>query len=506
MAICSFMRAFVHSLMRSPIHSLIHSNSIKTDSMKRDPDFDFDLLIIGAGSGGLAGAKSAAEQGVRVGLIEKLSVGGTCANRGCVPKKLMFYAAEFAQQARLAKSFAWQGVKKGALDWNELRNAIQSKIGSIQSSIRSSLAEVGVELIQGEASFEDSHRIRLRSQATPDRIISAKHILLAVGAEPLRFDVPGIDLALTSNDLFLLEQLPESIVIVGGGYIGVEFAGILNAFGVGVTIVDISSQILSGFDSSIRSAIQAQLREQGIELVMGASLSAIEQTERGRRIHLSLEKNGAKNGAKDSGRDRADAETTLQADQVLVATGRKPALGGLNLEAAGVDAGESGAIAVNAQSRTSQPHIYAVGDCTARLPLTPVAKAEAEAVIQTLYQNHPTEVDYRWVPSSVFSHPPAASVGWTEEKAKEKLDDAVEVYETDVSPLRYGLADQSPPTLIKFVVSESSGEVLGLHVLGEQSAALVQSMTPALKRGIRFDQIQQTVAIHPTFGEEMLTF
>ncbi len=461
--------------------------------MKRKQNFDYNLLIIGAGSGGMAAAKSAAEQGIRVGLIEKEAVGGTCANRGCVPKKLMFYAAEFAQNARLAKSFAWHDVK-GSLNWDALRESIQSAIESIQLSIQDSLQEVGIELLYGEASFEDSHHIKLQLQEGEEQTLSAEHLLIAVGGQPILLDLPGIDLALTSREMFTLKRLPQSIAIIGGGYIGVEFAGILNTFGVEVTLVDTSKQILGGFDSSIRSAIQSHLQEQGVNLVMEASLSKIEETEAGKRIYLSpVEEN-------------AEQVPPIEAEMVLVATGRKPALEGLNLEAAGVDLGDSGAIAVDAHSRTSQTHIYAVGDCTGRLCLTPVAKAEAEAVIKTIYQNSPTEVDYRWVPSSVFSHPPATSVGWTEETAQKKSDQPIKIYETKVSPLRYALAQHRPPGLIKFVVSESSGEVLGLHVIGEQSTALVQSVTPALKQGIRFDQIQQTVAIHPTFGEEMMTF
>lgn len=466
--------------------------------MPIDQDFDYDLLIVGAGSGGLAAAKCASSLGVRVGLIEEEAIGGTCVNRGCVPKKLMFYAAQFAHETKLARSFAWQEAGATDLDWQKFRQLIEKQILTIQDSMRSSLEKSGTALIQGKASFQDHHCLRINSSSSGESILSAQHILIAVGSKPKLLDIPGIELALTSRDIFKLASLPKSLLIVGGGYIGVEFAGILNAFGVKIILVDTSERILSGFDSDVRCELHEFLEKQGIKMVMQSSLDKIEAHDSYRRIYLSASEH--------------EQQIVLEAEAVLIATGREPNLDELALNVANVKLEESGAIAVDFHSRTSQNNIYAVGDCTARLPLTPVAKAEAKAVIDTLYGSRPTVVDYRWVPSAVYAYPPAASVGWIEAEAREKLsrnskdNQDITVYKTHVSPLRQSLEKDSKPAFIKFIVEQSSDQVLGLHVIGEQAADLVQAMTPALQAGIRFSELQKTIAIHPTFGEELLTF
>lgn len=455
--------------------------------------YGYDLLVIGGGSGGLVAAKQAAKQGIKVGLIEANQLGGTCANRGCVPKKLMHYAAEFAHQATLGQSYGWTKGQTGSFHWKVFQEKMQEQLKKIRSSIEDSVEEAGVDLIRGRARFTEAHQLEVKSTdpAQPKtRTISAKNIVIAVGGQPIKLDIPGIELALTSRNLFKLEQLPKSLMIVGGGYIGVEFSGILKALGVEITLVDTDAMPLQNFDQALQEGVLQNLKEQGIRFVANASLDCIRSDENQTMIATVV-----------STQDGSSKSQEIRADRILVATGRSPNLEPLNLAAAGIGTQE-GAIAVNTLYQTSQPHIYAVGDCIDRLPLTPVAQAEARCVIDQLYGEGQAEVDYRWTPSAVYAMPPAASVGWSESQAKENAEPFT-CYQKEVTPLSHVLSDATPHHQIKWIVDKTSNKVLGLHVLGASAPDIVQSITPLLKRGVSHRELQQAMGIHPTFGEEL---
>lgn len=472
------------------------SSNQDSKSTSEDSAYDYELLVIGGGSGGLVAAKQAAKQGIKVGLIEANEMGGTCANRGCVPKKLMHYAAEFAHQTTVAKNYGWAESQKGQFDWGAFQTKLQEQLGNIRDSIEGSVKEAGIELIRGRAKFVNKHQLSIQSLSDGKEksyILSAQRIIIAVGGQPLKLDIPGIELALTSRDLFKLEQLPKSLLIVGGGYIGVEFSGILTALGVEVTLVDTDSMPLQHFDQALQTGVLKNIQEQGVRFVANASLESI--------------RGGGSNGVKTaiasfvSTEDGNAQKQELEAEQILVATGRSPNLEPLNLEAVGVEV-EEGAIAVNENYQTSQSNIYALGDCIDRLPLTPVAQAEARCVIAQLYGEGKSSVDYRWSPSAVYSMPPAASVGWSEEQARENVADVI-CYQKEVTPLSHVLSDETPHNQLKWVVDKDSNQVLGLHVLGASAPDIIQSITPLLKRGITHSELQQAMGIHPTFGEEL---
>jgi glutathione reductase (NADPH) len=450
------------------------SNSAETST------FDYDLLVIGAGSGGLSAAQTAAQLGARVAIADPGAVGGTCVNRGCVPKKLMVFAANFARQQRLAKNYGWVNLC-GTFDWPALKAAIEQELDHLRQVYRAKLTKAGVVLIDCPASFLDAHTVTLGN-----RTVTVDKVIIAVGAKPVKPDLPGIDCGLTSRDIFHLASLPEQLTIVGGGYIGAEFSNIFNTLGCQVNLIEKSHLILDGFDDTLRKTLHYSLMEQGIRLIAGTSLQSIEKTPTGSKLSLS-----------------GDREDTLIADTLLLALGRAPNLEGLGLDKAGVEV-EQGAIAVDDYSRTSQPNIFAVGDCTNRLPLTPVAKAEGTAAANTLFGSEPQKVSYRWVPSAVFCVPEAATVGWTEAQAREQ-NARVDVLCYRFTPLHYTLSPQKQESLIKLVVEAQSGQILGVHMVGDESAEIVQGLIPALKQGLTVADLKATIGIHPTSGEEMFS-
>jgi len=461
---------------------------------------DYELLVIGGGSGGLVAAKQAAKQGIKVGLIESAQLGGTCANRGCVPKKLMHYAAEFAHQQAVAQDYGWGDSKQNAFNWDGFREKLHSQLANIRGSIGDSVKEAGVELVRGRAEFIDAHRLTVKGSgdaAEQTRELSAERIIVAVGGQPLKLDLPGIELALTSRDVFKLEKLPRSMVIVGGGYIGVEFSGIFTALGVEVTLVDTDPLPLQNFDQSLREGVLTNLKEQGVRFVGNASLESIRSGAAGAGSRIA----SFGSTDQDESGEGESKQQELEADIIVIATGRTPNLEPLSLEAAGVDV-EKGAIAVNHHYQTSQSNIYAIGDCINRLPLTPVAQAEACYVIDHVYGDGEASVDYRWMPSAVFSMPPSASVGWTEAAAKEKQEN-ITCYSKEVTPLSHVLSEIAPHSRLKWIVDADSDQVLGLHVLGASAPDIVQGLTPLLKRGISHSELEKAVGIHPTFGEEL---
>jgi len=442
--------------------------------------YDYDLLVIGAGSGGLSAARTAAQCGAKVAIADPDALGGTCVNRGCIPKKLMVYAAELARQQRLAKSYGWVNPNAcDRFDWSALRGAIEQHQAKLRQSYQSKLTKAGVTLLRCAARFLEPHKVELG-----DRTLTVDKVIVATGAKPLQPDLPGIDYGLTSRDIFRLPDLPRQLTIVGGGYIGAEFSNMFCTMGAQVTLIDKNDCILPGFDHDIRQAIHTSLMNQGIRLLSETALERIEQGDDGLRIKLS-----------------GHCEDTLMADTLLLALGRVPHLETLNLAAAGV-AVEQGAIVVDEYSRTAQPSILAVGDCTKRVPLTPVAIAAGRAAAQTLFGPEPRSVNYRWVPSAVFCAPEAATVGWTEAEARNQVD-AVSVHCKRFTPLRYALPEQQQQTLVKVVLDERSHQILGLHMVGDNVAEIIQGFIPALRRGLTLAELTETIALHPTSAEEI---
>jgi len=441
--------------------------------------FDYDLFVIGSGSAGIAASRQAATYGVRVGVVEQEDIGGTCINRGCIPKKFIVYAADFALHNQVAYKYGWDNVQ-GSFDWARFIKAVHQQITNRQKSYLQKLQASGVELLRGKATFVDAHTIEI-----DDRKITADKIVVAVGGKPIKPDIPGAEYAITSRQMFQLEQLPKRLAIVGGGYIGVEFSSMMNAFGVEVTLMDNDELILSGFDDDIRSNVQAGLTKRGIQFFGNTTAKEIKQTTQGLQLVLS-----------------GDRNSTITVDTILFATGRSPNTKNLGLENAGVEITEKGAVQVDEYSHTNQDNIFAIGDCTSRIPLTPVARSEGKAVANTIFGSIPVKLDYDYVPSAVFARPEAASVGMSEAKAKEK-GEKVECHCTQFEPLLESMTDRGDRAMMKLVV-DSSDRVLGAHMVGENAADIIQSLAVAIKKGVTKQDIEATIGIHPTTGEEFL--
>lgn len=443
--------------------------------------YDYDLFVIGAGPGGLAAAKRSAQYGVTVAIAEQAQAGGGCVNRGCIPKKLMVYAAAFARLNQDAIAYGWSGGER-QFDWQRFVSVRNQEIERLQQVQVQTLAEVGVKFIHDRARFVDAHTL-----AVGNRTITADKILLAVGGKPVKPKIQGIEHTLTSDGMFNLKALPQKIAILGGGYIGVEFASILRGFGCEVTLMNHETCILSGFDADLAAAVYRGLVDRGIQILCNTTMSAIKPVSEG--FCLSLEG------------DRAE---TLMADVVLAATGRAPQLDGLSLEKADIKVDKK-AIAVDDYSRTNQPHIFAIGDCTNRLQLTTVARAEGKAFADTAFGKHPQTVNYNYVPSAVCSDPEAASVGMTEAEACEQYGDAVRCYQTEFQPLLYSLIEHSSKSLIKVVVEGATDRVLGVHMVGDYAAEIIQSLAVSLQMGVTKQALDQAIGIHPSSAEELFS-
>lgn len=445
----------------------------------------YDLLVIGAGPGGLAASQHAAQHGARVAIAESNAVGGTCVNRGCVPKKLIVYAADFALDEKLAVEYGWSPCQRD-FAWSDFLAATYRHIDKIHQSYRQNFTEKGIDLLPGRATFLDEHTVMVG-----DRQVSADNIIIAVGGKPFVPDIPGKEYGMTSRDMFQLPEIPRRLFVVGGGYIGIEFASMMNAFGCEVTLVESNEAILRRFDRHVSSAVQDGLAARGVRFILPATAQSIEKRSSG---ELAVRVTG-------------ETEATVAADGVLIATGRVPNTEGLGLEKVGVELEKKGAIAVDEYSRTSSPHIYAVGDCTNRLPLTPIAKAEAVSVVQTLFGSEPKAMDYRYVPSAVFSRPEGASVGLNETQARAEYGDRLRCHVNRFSPLSYALGESNAArqSLIKVLEDSQNNRILGAHMVGDHAADIIQNLGVAVRLGMSKQDLDLSLGIHPTSGEEFLT-
>jgi glutathione reductase (NADPH) len=454
-------------------------------SRRWDMSYDFDLFVIGAGSGGIASARRAAEYGAKVGIVESGRLGGTCVNRGCVPKKLMVYASHFPAQFEEAQGYGWSAVES-TLDWPHMVKAVNDEVTRLNGIYARMLDGSKVELFRGHGRLVDAHTIAIGEQT-----VTADKILIAVGGKPVKPDFLGAEFTITSDDIFTLPEQPKHLVVLGGGYIGVEFACILKGLGSQVTQILRYTHILRGFDEDIRNEIQAGMEHHGIRIVPNMRHIAIAKTKSGLEITVKT----------------TDGEKEMiLADAVsLAAIGRKPLLDGLGIENTKVEI-VNGAIAVDRHSQTAEENIYAVGDCTDRINLTPVAINEGRAFADTHFGNKPRQMNYENVPTAVFSNPEAATVGLTEEEARAQYgDEAIKVYRSKFRPMYYVLPGKEEKTLMKLVVNQETDRVLGAHMVGDHAAEIIQGVAIALKMGATKANFDATVGIHPSSAEEFVT-
>jgi len=441
---------------------------------------DFDLFVIGAGSGGVRAARVSAAYGARVAIAEEYKVGGTCVIRGCVPKKLLVYGAHFAEDLDDAAMFGWD-VPTKRFDWPVLRDNVLAEVARIEGAYTETLTNHDVTILHERAELTGANSIRLAS----GKEVTADKILIATGATPVMPRVEGIEHAISSNEVFHLPRLPKRIVIVGGGYIANEFAGIFRQFGSHVTLVNRTDVILRHYDQQIVDRLMQISVRKGIDFRFNSTIDKIARGDEG-TLHVSM-----------TGCDDIDA------DQLLFAVGRRPNTSGLGLEAAGVEVGDNGQIKVDADNRTNVASIFAVGDVTDRVQLTPVAIREAQAFADTFFGNTPTQVDYDCVPSAVFSHPPLAGVGLTEGQARNKLGQ-VKTFTSDFRAMKNVLAGRNERSLYKLVVDGSTDRIVGIHMVGPDAPEILQAAAIAVRAKLKKADFDATVALHPTMAEELV--
>jgi glutathione reductase (NADPH) len=441
--------------------------------------FDYDLFVIGAGSGGVRAARMSASHGAKVAIAEEHRVGGTCVIRGCVPKKLFVYASHFAEEFEDAAGFGWE-VGQSSFEWSNLVANKDTEIDRLNKIYMRNLKASGVEILNGRAVFKDAHTVLLDG-----REITANYILIAVGATPFMPQIEGIEHAISSNEAFYLKDFPSDITIVGGGYIAVEFAGIFNGLGANVTLVYRGEEILRGFDGDIRTHVQEEMIKKGIDIQTQNDVTSIKKVGKGFEVSF-------KNG------------TRRETSCVMYATGRVPYVQGLGLDTVDVELGSKGEIKVDAYSQTSVDNIYAVGDVTDRSQLTPIAIREGAAFAETVFNNTPLAVDHSNIPTAVFSQPPVGTVGMTEEEARDNKFD-VDIYKSVFRPMKHTLSGRDEKTLMKLVVDRKTDKVLGLHIVGPDSGEMIQAFGIAVKMGATKSQFDATVAVHPTAAEELVT-
>jgi glutathione reductase (NADPH) len=441
---------------------------------------DFDLVVIGAGSGGVRAARVSAAYGARVAIAEEYKVGGTCVIRGCVPKKLLVYGAHFAEDLDDAAMFGWD-VPKKRFDWQVLRDNVLAEVGRIEGAYTDTLTNHDVTIFHERAEITGPSSVKLAS----GKEVTAGKILIATGARPVMPQMEGIEHAISSNEVFHLPALPKRIVIAGGGYIANEFAGIFHQFGSHVTLVNRTDTILRQYDQQIVDRLMQISVRKGIDFKFHATIEKIEKRSDG-GLHVTM------TGCDD-----------IEAEQVLFATGRTPNTKGMGLESVGVEMGDKGQIKVDADNRSSVPTIFAVGDVTDRIQLTPVAIREGQAFADTFFGGKPHQVDYTCVPSAVFSHPPLAGVGLTEGEARNKLGQ-VKTYTSDFRAMKNVLAGRDERSLYKLVVDGATDRIVGIHMIGPDAPEILQAASVAVKAKLKKADFDATVALHPTMAEELV--
>ena len=442
---------------------------------------EYDLFVIGAGSGGVRAARVASMAGASVAIAENYRFGGTCVIRGCIPKKLMYYASEYSHHLKHAVDYGWS-IAPSVFNWSKFKCAMHREISRLSNIYRDNLLKAGVSLYEKNAYFIDNHHLQIG-----DEVIAAKTILIASGAQPETLDISGKELAITSNELFDLGELPTSVAIIGGGYIAVEIAAILHGLGVAVNIIHRRASFLRGFDDDLTSRLQQAYAARGINLYMNSHAISIEKAASG--LMLTIE--------------NAQKQQILAVSHVIFATGRRPAVAELRPENIGLKLGSKGEVIVNQYAQSNIANIYAVGDVTNRLNLTPVAIREGHAFAQTCFANNPTTVDYENIPTAIFSQPPIATVGLSENAARQ-ANIAYDVYEADFKPLHDTLVSDPARIFMKLLVGIDQQKVLGVHMIGEGSAELMQILAIAVKAGLKKSQFDQTIALHPTAAEEFV--
>ena len=451
--------------------------------MSADSPFDYDLFVIGAGSGGVRAARVAAgDAGAKVAIAEESRYGGTCVIRGCVPKKLMVFASGYGRMAAEGRAYGWDIEEKG-FSWDAFKPKLEAELDRLEGIYQRLLDGSGVEKFDQRATVADAHTVRLADGTTK----SAKHILVATGGRPVKPDLPGAELGITSNDIFHVDELPKRILIVGGGYIGCEFAGILNGLGSKVTQYYRGTQVLRGFDDEVRHLIADEMRGAGIDLQVETDVVKLEKDADGIRVH-----------------DTKGNEAVF--DQVLFATGRAPNTEGMGLAEAGVGLGDKGEIIVDDFSQTAVPSIWAIGDVTDRVQLTPVAIREGMAFVETVFKSNPTKPDHELIPTAIFTQPEMGTVGLSEGEAQARADEPLEIYTTSFKPMQQSFAGtDAQKILMKLVVGKNSRTVLGCHIVGPAAGEMIQLAGIAVKMGATKEDFDRTVAVHPTAAEEIVT-
>jgi len=443
-------------------------------------EYDYDLFTIGAGSGGVRASRIAASHGAKVAVAEEYRIGGTCVIRGCVPKKMLVYGSMFAEELAHAERFGWT-IEGKSFDWGSLRDFVNGDIDRLEGLYGKTLESHAVDRYLERATITGPHSVRLAS----GKEITAKYILVAVGSWPMMPDFPGAEHCISSNEVFHLEQQPRCLAVVGGGYIAMEFAGIFNALGSEVTVINRTDRILRSYDDQIVDRMLHIAMGRGIDFRMHSLIRKIEKAEDGCLLV-------------DTG-----SEHPIRVDQVLVATGRRPKTDGLGLENAGIELGRNGAIPVDDYNQTSCDSIYAVGDVTDRVQLTPVAIREGHAFADTVFGGNPRTIDYAAIPSAVFSQPPLAGVGMTEQQARQQYGN-VKVYTSDFRPMKNIFSPHPERGLYKMICDDTSGRILGIHMIGPESPEILQVAAVAIKAGLTKQAFDDTVALHPSMAEELV--
>ncbi len=442
-------------------------------------NYDFDLFVIGAGSGGVRAARMASDLGVRVAIAENRYLGGTCVNVGCVPKKLFVYASHFAEDFAAAQGFGWT-LARPQFNWSQLLAQKNKEILRLQGIYDNLLKNSGATLIQGAATLLDPHTVSVDGQQ-----YTSERILIATGGWPSIPDIPGKEHIVSSNEMFALDKLPERLMIVGGGYIAVEFAGIMHGLGVSTTLCYRGNKILRGFDQDIREFAAEEMDKKGIKILFNIQINAIEKTA---DAYIGYDAEGHR----------------IETDLIMYATGRKPNTSGLGLETISVNQNAKGAVIINSDYQTNIPSVYALGDVTDRFMLTPVATAEAMALVNQLYGTVNTPVDYDCIPTAVFSQPNIATVGLTEAEARHRHGD-IDIYKSEFKPMKHTLSGLNEKTMMKLIVRRSNDQVLGVHMVGPDAGEIIQGMAVAIRAGATKTVFDSTIGIHPTAAEEFVT-